>query len=249
MVGNRQAGFTIVEITLFMAITGMLFLVALAGTGDTIRTFRFTDTSRSLEAFVQKQYDDIVNGLNNRSNSVSCSAGVIDTATAQAVGSSNCLLMGKLIVFRQGSSTANVYNVIGSEPSTVDYSQNDNDLISAFSPTAVTATATSTYNLSWGAQMVGFKRVSDNVAANGILLIRSPKSSRIVSYTFKVPAVVPNNLSSVVNDANALLKTTNYCFKDANGSGQQAKLQITSAPTQEAAKVIFNAQTTECNGV
>jgi len=249
MVGNRQAGFTIVEISLFMAITGLLLMIALIGTGNTIRTFRFTDTSWSLEAFAQKQYDDIVNGLNNRSDSISCNAGVITTTTGQTVGSSNCLLMGKLLVFRQASSIVNIYNVIGSEPTAVDYSQSDNTLIAAFTPTTVTATATSTYNLPWGARMSGFKRTSDNVAANGLLLIRSPKSSRIVSYTFVVPAIVPNNLSSVVGDANTLLKTTNFCFRDAEGNGQQANLRITSAPTQEAAKVLFNTPNTECNGV
>ena len=249
MVGNRQAGFTIVEITLFMAITGLLFLVALVGTGNTIRTFRFTDTARSLEAFSQKQYDDIINGLNNRSADVSCNAGAINTGAGQEVGSSNCLLIGKLLVFRQNSGAVNVYNVIGSEPASVNYAQSDNELISAFSPTTVTATATSTYNLPWGAQMSGFKRTSDNNAANGLLLIRSPKSSRIVSYTFKVPAAVPTSLSPYVNDANNLLKTTNFCFKDAEGNGQQAHLRITNAPNQEAAKVLFNTPNTECNGV
>lgn len=249
MVGNRQAGFTIIEISLFMAITGLLFLIAVAGTGNVIATYRFNDTARSLEAFAQKQYDDIVNGLNNRTSSVSCNSGVINTGASQTVGSSNCLLMGKLIVFRLHSSTADIYNVIGSEPSNVDYSQSDNTLISAFQPTAVTTTATSTYELPWGAQMSGFKRTSDNTGTNGLLLIRSPKSSSVLSYTFIVPASVPSSLSTVVNDANALLKTTNFCFEQAEGGSQQARLQITSLSTQEAAKVLFNAQPTECDGV
>lgn len=248
MVGNRQGGFTIVEISLFMAITGLLFLVALVGTGNTIRTFRFTDSARSLEAFAQKQYDDIVNGLNNRSADVSCNAGTIDTSNGQQVGSSNCLLMGKLIVFRQDNSAVDVFNVVGSEPGNVNYALSDNALIEAFSPTTVTTTATETYTLPWGAKMSGFKRTDDNQATNGLLLIRSPKSARILSYTFKVSAV-PTSLAPVVGDPNTLLKTTNFCFTDAEGNGQQARLQITSAPNQEAAKVMFQAQVAECNGV
>src|SRR5882724_3035471 len=129
MVGSRQAGFTIVEITLFMAITGLLFLVAVIGTGNTIRTVRFTDSGRSLEAYVQKQYDDIVTGLNNRNNLVSCTNGVIDTGTGQTVGTSNCLVMGKLMVFTQGSANVTNYNVIGTEPAGVNYSQPDDQLV------------------------------------------------------------------------------------------------------------------------
>ena len=248
MVGKRLAGFTIVEITLFMGITGLLFLIALAGTGNTIRSFRFTDSGRSLESFVQKQYDDIINGYNNRSSSVSCNSGTIDTSAGQAVGSSNCLLMGKLLVFRQGSSDVTVYNVVGSEPANVNYSLSDGALITAFQPTTVTATATTTYTIPWGAQMSGFKR-SDGEATNALLLVRSPKAARIVNYTFEVPAAVPTSLTSVVGDANTTNKSTNLCMKSADNLGQPAKLNVNGGATQQAVSITFNAVDTECNGV
>jgi len=249
MVGKRQAGFTIIEITLFMAITGLLFLIAVAGTGNTIRTFRFTDSGRSLEAFAQKQYDDVINGLNNRSSDVSCTNGAVDIDTAQTIGSSNCLLMGKLVVFRSGNPVVTTYNVVGTEPSGVNYSLSDDDLISAFQPQAVTNTATSTYTIPWGAAPSGFKRTTDNTATNGLLLIRSPKSSRLVSYTFVVPPTVPTNLSSVVNTAVNRSQATNICIKNADGVGAPARLEINGGASQNAAKIIFNAADTECNGV
>ena len=249
MVGKRQAGFTIVEITLFLGITGLLFMVALVGTGNTIRTFRFTDSGRSLESFAQKQYDDVINGLNNRSASVSCNSGTIDTGTPQVIGSSNCLLIGKLVVFRSGNPTVNIYNVIGSEPANVNYSLGDDALITAFQPQVVTATATSTYLIPWGASPSGFKRTSDNVAANGLLLIRSPKSSRIVSYTFVVPTTVPTSLTTTVSNAVNRAQLTNFCIKNGDGLGLPARLEISGGASQSAAKVIFNAADTECNGV
>lgn len=248
MVGNRRAGFTIVEITLFMGITGLLFLIALAGTGNTIRSFRFTDSGRSLESFVQKQYDDILNGFNNRSSSVSCNSGTINTTVGQTVGSSNCLLMGKLLVFRQGSSEVTVYNVIGSEPSTVNYAQSDGQLIIAFQPTAVTNTATTTYTIPWGAQMSGFKR-DDSQATNGLLLVRSPKASRIVNYTFEVPATVPTSMLSVVSDTAATNRSTNFCMKSSDNLGAPAKLNVNGGATQQAARLTFNSVDTECDGI
>lgn len=249
MVGKRQAGFTIIEITLFMAITGLLFLIAVAGTGNTIRTFRFTDSGRSLESFVQKQYDDVINGLNNRSANVSCNNGTVDTSTAQAIGSSNCLLIGKLIVFRSGDPLVTTYNVVGTEPAGVNYSLSDTDLISAFQPRAITNTATQTYTIPWGNAPSGFKRTSDNTATNGLLLIRSPKSSQLVSYTFVVPATVPSDLTSTVNTTANRSQQTNFCIKNADGLGTPARLEVSGGASQSSAKIIFNATDSECNGV
>lgn len=249
MAGLRHAGFTIVEITLFMAITGLLFLIALAGTGNAIRSFRFTDSGRQLESFAQKQYDDIVNGLNNRSASVTCTAGAINTGASQTVGSSNCLLIGKLLVFTAGSPDINVYPVIGSEPASVDYSKSDDQLIIAFAPQTVTATGTSTYQIPWQAAPSGFKRVSDNVGTNALLLIRSPKSTNIVSYTFKLGGAVPTDLTTIVSTPANRSQTTNFCIKSADNIGAAAKLIITGGASQSAAAINFNAIDTDCNGI
>ncbi len=248
MVG-RQAGFTIVEITLFMAITGLLFAIAVAGTGNAVRSFRFTDSGRSLEAFAQKQYDDILNGLNNRSSSVSCSSGTIDTTVGQTVGSSNCLLMGKLIVFRLDNPDVTIYNVVGSEPGSVNYNQSDEALVTIFQPKTVTTTAVGSYTIPWGAKPTGFKRLGDNVATNGLLLIRSPKSSRILSYTFTVPAAVPTDLTSTVANPANRAKATNICIKSYDGLGLPARLSISGGSSQSATTMVFNAADTDCNGV
>lgn len=247
MVG-REAGFTIVEISLFMAITGLLFMIAIAGTGNAIRSFRFTDSGRSLEAFAQKQYDDILNGFNNRSSTVSCSGGTIDTSTSQTIGSSNCLLMGKLIVFRANDPNVTIYNVIGTEPAGVNYNQSDDALITAFQPRTVTSTAVTTYSIPWGAKPTGFKRLGDSIATNGLLLLRSPKSARIISYTFVVPPTVPTDLTSVVGNVANNSKATNFCIKNAEGLGLAARLAITGGASQSAAQVIFNTADTDCNG-
>jgi len=249
MAGSRQAGFTIVEISLFMAISGLLFLIALVGTSNTIRTVRFTDSGRSLEAFAQKQYDDIINGLNNRGDQISCTNGTIDAGTPSVVGTSSCLLMGKLLVFTQGSPTVTIYNVVGTEPSGVNYSQADDVLITAFQPQAITTTAVTSYTVPWLAPFTGFNRLSDNTATNGLLLIRSPKSARVVSYTFKVLAAVPNDLTSVVSTSTNRAQTTNFCIKSADLQGAPAKLVISGGASQSAASIVFDSTDGECNGL
>jgi hypothetical protein len=255
MDGVRQAGYTVVEVTLFLGITGLLFLIVLIGTGTSIRSIRFSDSNRSMVAFVQRQYDDIINGLNTRPGQESCSGGVVSTGTSQTPGTSNCLLLGKLLVFNLNSSRIDLYNVIGSEPASVDYAQTDQQLVSAFNPTVITNSGVTSYDIPWGAVVSGTKRLSDSKAVTALALIRSPKSSRILSYTFKPQATVTTALvdlsgAVVVNDTANLGKTTNFCVKNADGIGLPAKMVVTDAPTQSAVQVVFDADSSgsECNG-
>lgn len=248
MAVSRQAGFTIIEVSLFLAITGLLFLIAVLGTGNTIRNVRFTDSGRSLESFVQKQYDDIINGVNTRDDQISCISGTISTSASQEVGTSNCLLIGKLIVFWQNNSNVSYYDVIGTEPSTVNYAQTDEDLITSFDPKAVTASE-SKYSIPWGAYPSGFKRLSDNSATNALLLVRSPKSTRIVSYTFKVATTVPDDLTSIVSTEANQSQETNFCIESADGLAVPAKLYISGGSSQSSASIIFDASGSDCDGI
>jgi hypothetical protein len=247
-VGER--GFTVVEVSLFLAITGMLFLIAFLGTANTIRSVRFGDSGRATTAFLQRQYDDIINGLNQRTGAESCVAGNVIPGS-QPAGTSGCLLLGKLVIFQVNSPVITTYDVIGTEPANVNYSQTDTQLISAFQPRVVTSIGVGTYRIPWEANISGTKRLSDNQGVNGLLLIRSPKSSRIVSYTYKPTAVPALDLSPVVNSAANTGQTANFCIKNVDGQGLPAKIEVTNAPTQQAVQVTFDADSggNECNGI
>lgn len=248
---SRQRGFTVIEVTLFLGITGLLFLIALLGTGNTIRSVRFTDSGRSLTAYVQRQYDDIINGLNTRQGTERCAGGIVDTNISQLPGTSDCLLMGKLLVFHIGTPDITTYNVVGSEPANIDYTQTDTQLISAFQPKVVTNSGTATYAIPWQANISGTKRLSDSQAVNGLLLIRSPKSSRIVSYTYKPGTPVASDLTTIVGSMANTGQTSNFCIKNADNLGLPAKLVVNDAPTQQAVQIVFDADNggNECNGI
>jgi type II secretory pathway pseudopilin PulG len=250
-VTNRQRGFTIIEISLFLAMTGLLFLIAIIGTGGTIRTVRFSDSGHSLVAYIQRQYDDIINGFNGRQGTETCSAGVVTNGANQTPGTSDCLLIGRLLVFKVDSPTITQYDVIGTEPANVDYSQSDTQLITNFHPQAVTASDVQTYDIQWGAYVLNTKRLSDSQAVTGLLLIRSPKSSRIISYTFKAGSPVANDLSSIVSNPSNVSQTTNFCVENADGGGLPVKIVVTDAPDQQAVQAVFDANSSgnDCNGV
>ncbi|HSW81232.1 MAG TPA: hypothetical protein VLG40_02440 [Candidatus Saccharimonas sp.] len=250
-VENRQRGFTVIEISLFLAFTGMLFLIAIIGTGNTLRTVRFGDSGHSLQAFVQRQYDDIINGLNSRLGNENCSAGVVTNGANQTPGTSDCLLIGRLLVFVPNSATVTQYDVIGTEPANLDYTQSDAQLISAYHPQVVTASQVATFDIPWGAYVMGTKRLSDSQAVTGLLLIRSPKSSRVVSYTYKAGSPVANDISSIVNNSANIGQTANFCVENADGAGLPVKIVVTSAPDQQAVQAVFDANGSgnDCNGV
>jgi hypothetical protein len=250
--GQRSEGYTIIEVSLFLGISALLLALAFVGTSLSIRTTRFTDSTRSLHAYIQQQYDDLQNGVNSRLGTESCAAGTVSTGMSQAPGTSSCLYMGKLIVFSQDSSDLKVYNIIGTEPANADYSKSDESLIYDFTPTIVTNVGVETYSIPWLATVSGSKRIADGIAVDAFALIRSPRSTRIVSYTFKQPGV-NYNLASLVNpsvagNVNNISKPTNFCLNSADGLGQPSKIIISGGQGQDAIGVSFDTATGDCNG-
>lgn len=62
---KSQKGFTLVEIILFLALTGLIFLIGFVGIGGRNRQVQFTDSIRSIDSFVQSNLNDVFNGVNN----------------------------------------------------------------------------------------------------------------------------------------------------------------------------------------
>jgi hypothetical protein len=239
-------------VSLFLGISALLLTVALVGTGLSIRTTRFTDSTRSLHAYVQQQYDDLLNGVNSRFGTEACNSGTISTGVNQTPGTSNCLYMGKLMVFKQSMSTITTYNIIGTEPASVDYSKADEQLIYDFIPTIVTNVGVDTYNIPWQATISGSKRTIDSRAVDAFALIRSPRSTRIVTYTYKEPGAT-YSLAPLINpslpaDANNIGKAANFCITSADGLSQPSKIVTSAGQGQDAIGVSFDALAGDCNG-
>lgn len=249
---QRSEGYTIIEVSLFLGISALLLAIALLGTGLSIRTTRFTDSTRSLHSYVQQQYDALLNGVNSRFGNETCNAGSVTTGTSQTPGTSNCLFMGKLMVFTPNSSDISTYNIIGTEPNNPDYSLSDEQLIYNFTPTVIRNTGVETYTIPWLATVSGSKRPIDGRAVDAFALIRSPRSTRIVTYVFKQPAG-SYSLASLVNpsvgaNTNNISKAANFCISSADGLGQPSKITLTGGQGQDAIGVSFDALTGDCNG-
>lgn len=111
-------GFTLLEVTLFLAITAALVVIAVVGLGPRLRNLRFTQAVRSIETSLTKNFIGSEAGVNSRTTNITCqksgSVILIETsATQQKVGgSSECVRNGKVAIFQSGSDQRIVYRNI-----------------------------------------------------------------------------------------------------------------------------------------
>lgn len=113
---NRR-GYTLLEVTLFMAISAGLAVVAFVGLGPRLRNIRFTDSVRSLESNIAKNFSERVNGVNNRTSPASCTLNgsndiVLNNGTNEAGSTENCVNNGLVAIFRYSGANQVVYRTI-----------------------------------------------------------------------------------------------------------------------------------------
>jgi len=172
---QKQHGFTIIEVMLFVAISAVVTTAALIGWSTNINTQSYRDSARSLASVLGQQYTNTLNVSNDRSSEVNCTAaGVVDTSKTP-IGQSDCVLMGRYIVLDGTKLTMS--NIIGYGNST---SSSDIDAIEAYSPK--TDPDTSSYSLPWSSRPYPSGAQKANTLHAVIVIVRSPVSG--TAYTF-----------------------------------------------------------------
>ncbi len=236
----QSGGFTIIELSIFLAISGMLLLIVVGGTGSTIASIRFSDSIRSLQSYFQGQYGEILNGVNTRSGQEICNAGVVSTTSNSTPGQSRCLLLGKLMQFNQVNTDVATYYVVGSEPAVpLASGASDEAILNSYKPHAVQNVGAQTYSVPWGPLRVGLgaKEIKTNTAIDSYLLLHSPSSGNILSYVFNSAGFPANgDLTPYVNPIPAVrLKTNvaaNVCIKSADNVGSPAMISLAAGGGQ-----------------
>lgn len=251
-VAMGQDGFTIIETTLFLAISAALVTVAILGTGTLIQSIRFSDSVRSTHAYIQSQYDEILNGVNPRGAATICDA---VSGVDVEPGASDCLLLGKLINFDIGTSSLQTHYVISStipnlsDPTVAELS--DEELITKVQPVVIKSDdRVETFNIPWGATIIGSNRMSDDQEVNTYVLLRSPRSSRIVSYTFQLNRSELEGSGVLALDGGLLTgasvgNTTNFCIESVSAPDPPAMITVARGQGQSAIAVEFDLDDTE----
>lgn len=244
-----EEGFTIIELTIFLAISGLLLLVMFTGTGMIASRQRFSDTTDNLQAFFQAQYEEVVNGVNVRDSSTSCTT---DGPTATLPGKSKCLLLGKLLTVSASGSTIQAAYIISTQSVTTQTT--DKTKLQAASLQVMT-NGQKTYELKWGAAVSKATRSttpplgSGRGAVNSVAFLRIPDDSRIIQLYYNDATGNPGGgLVAALADDNAYNPPANstgpslaVCIKnDTDFTAIQPRSAIMFSQGQGAGNITTN---------
>ena len=219
-------GFTIIEVTLFLAVTGLLFAMLLAGAGTAVRRERYNDSVSNLQEILQAQYSKVANTQSDSSRTT-CTEGGTGTTNpyirpgltpADPGRTLNCDIYGRLIIFDNPSNndTGNIYayNVIGLDSKDAGIDIQGKTLVQALTALKLSRDTDSQEisNLTWSAHVQPPKSINNGKFAgdndpnnpNAVLIVRSPLSDSIVTFIGAVTVSDPTSpnwwgLTSVLN--------------------------------------------------
>ena len=225
-----SGGFTLIEVILFLAISGLLLAGALAGISTNINNSRFNDAIRSTTSYLQSQYSEVAAGKSDRDALKGCDAGVINTTT-RPLGMTDCVIMGRYIKL-QGSSLTVRY-IIGYRSTLLGISADDTAAVMQMSPRVAGADAyQSQYDVPWDIGLVKTVLWNGDSTATGFAIIRSPTSGNILYYAASnLTSPEPLLDSSFIKPEN-LNKDAVLCFAD-DGSSRTGRINIRNGRGQE----------------
>ena len=215
---KKWRGFTIIEVSLFLAITGLIFLGVAVGVSNSISQQRNNDAVQSFAEFSRKAYSDVVNVQNNESK-----------------GNTEKAIYGKLVTFGEkknlsGGDNNNheifLYNVIGNIDDDVTGS-NTLDLlkklkINVFDDDDKMVGLAEGYISKWGSEIQAQSSMT-NSYVGALLIVRHPNTGSV--FTF-----VLNNDTVEVNMARQdSRKIPNLLQSKLGGSGDKPRFEIQQA--------------------
>jgi type II secretory pathway pseudopilin PulG len=247
-----EQGFTIIEVVLFVAITGLLAAALLSGWTAMINTQRYKDSTRTLQSFLQQQYNLVYNVENGRIQNLSCvlqgtSLIIDDTPGSNAPrGQSPCVVMGRYVQIQNGTKI-NIFSIVGYAPVN-DTTNTDIDSIRLYNPQRVDfelGLSDNELSIPWQATIVG---ANDSTPQDyAIVIIRSPKTGIVHTFT-KDTTGQSLTLSDIINTQNES-SDVNLCL-DPGVPFASGRLGITIdayASAQSSVRQIADGKTT-CPG-
>ncbi|HET7630520.1 MAG TPA: prepilin-type N-terminal cleavage/methylation domain-containing protein [Candidatus Saccharimonadales bacterium] len=191
---NRQKGFTIIEVLMFVAVSALLLAGVMAGISTNLNNTRFLSSTKSLENYLQKQFDDVQAGVFQRSAGATCTVG---SGTPEPPGASDdCVVIGKVVRFTDKYML--VFSVMATTdsypPSCVDSTDSDPLRIACYKPTTISSqngkVDVAHYDYQWGATIASGSKLQLNGSdadANTLAILRSPATGNMYTFSFNLP--------------------------------------------------------------
>jgi type II secretory pathway pseudopilin PulG len=247
MAKSSERGFTIIEVVLFLAITGGLFAALMIGVNAGITQQRYLDSVRSYKALLQNQYSEVLNTRNENVDQ-KCSLrndGTVDgTGPLLTKGTSKCVILGRAIRITDGGKNVTTSSVTG-----YDLTGQDSAKIS----TSDDATALKLYQfkvadfdkqtieLDWGSYLTPLPVISGNPQSTAVILIvRSPATGLIRIFTSPTALTNYSDLSGAIDRGDlSSTRKLESCIK--GDSGLLPKQSIVIDPSVASPDAIMTA--------
>ncbi len=249
-------GFTIIEVTLFLAITGLLFLGVTFGVQSSVFRQRFNDSVQNFSEFLRNIYAETMNVQNADS------------------GRSKQAIFGKLVTFGEeynfigdkvNGEEAFVYDVVGDATSDVGGGgggilealshANADVIIKEEGKVARLAGIVESYKPKWSARIQPACNAAECLKPikATLLIVRHPRSGTVYTYVMKnsaipvnakmkTPATVNNILKSYLTDANFKPDPIDFCVNPMGEVqyGSRADVRIKGNSRNSSGIEIFN---------
>lgn len=234
MNGQNSNGFTVIEVMLFLAVSAILTVALLAGSGVAIGQQRYQDSVSSLKVLIQSQYNQANNVVNDRIGQEACTGSNVSApvSSPEARGTSDCVIVGRLLTVDGDGSSITTSTVLASRSSAASeetYGSNIEELRSydlAVSPVGQEET-----QVAWGNVLSA--PGDDEPRELAMLIIRSPLSGSIMTFT---AAEATTNVESLVTPANAAAQR-DLCVVAENDTflGHRMAVRVSAHATSQGA--------------
>lgn len=234
---QKSYGFTIIEVMLFLAVSGALAVAVLVGSGVAIGQQRYRDSVSSLKAFIQQQYNQTTNTANSRSGSEACDNATVivppsPVPTPQPRGTTNCLLLGRALSVSPDGTQITAVSVVAYRVSdTAPVEATDRLELSRNYRLAASPLDTEPQSVAWGARIV--KPKTTLAQPLSMMIIYSPLSGSIMTFVSETAQPDFNALAALGPNTTA----TDLCVEPSGGSftGKQMAIRINAYATNASA--------------
>lgn len=254
---TNQGGFTLIETMLFLGITAAMAMSIFIGSSTTISAQRYRDSVISLQTFLQQQYSEVSNVVNDRSTDWTCDItnGVTNTGTTYR-GQSDCVILGRIITIdASNKKELKVNGIVGIIP-TSDLSSigDDKVFLKNISPgvfgygTYISNTSPQTYNLSWETSLMD--HTGNDFGGFTIMILRSPLTGIIrtfinVSESLETNSRIQDRLLDLTLSQSASLKLCVY--PDGLISGTPMGVNIVAGATSASGVQFISDGSATCH--
>lgn len=242
MGNTKQQGFTIIELILFLGITGALFAALMLGVNTSIYQQRYKDSVVAYKTLLEQQYAEVTYPRNERDDKWTCSSesGVqLEPNGGEARGTSNCVILGRYIQIKANGTLVETGNVVGFQPIDTTSFTGDVATLAAYSP-KLSPIGKQDHEIDWNSVLETTER---RPSAAAFLILRSPLSGLIRTFAMVEP--LPANLTGILTESTATAKIKN-CVVPSGNVGLPTQSITINASIGSANGIVLGGNDEEC---